>query len=70
MDDLINMMVDNQSPSDISDRIKEILMQKSAENIETIRPLVAASIFGSAEEGEESEEDSVQDEEVPEEDAE
>ena len=51
MDDLIDMMARNDSPADISDRIKEILMQKSAENIDIIRPVVAASLFG----GEESE---------------
>ena len=45
MDDLIDMMVADQSPSDISDSIKDLLMQKSAENIETIRPVVAASMF-------------------------
>jgi hypothetical protein len=49
MDDLIDMMVSNESPADISDRIKEILMQKSAENIDIIRPVVAASMFGSPE---------------------
>ena len=54
MDDLINMMVSNESPADISDRIKEILMQKSAENIEIIRPVVAASIFGNEESDEET----------------
>jgi hypothetical protein len=48
MNDLIDMMVDNQSPADISDKIKEILMQKSAENIEIIRPVVAASIFNNS----------------------
>jgi hypothetical protein len=47
MDDLIDMIVADQSPADISDKIKEILMQKSAENIDTLRPVVAASIFGS-----------------------
>jgi hypothetical protein len=60
MDDLIDMMVSNESPADISDRIKEILMQKSAENIEIIRPVVAASMFGEPEsevEVETSEED-------------
>lgn len=62
MDDLIDMMVSNESPADVSDRIKEILMQKSAENIEIIRPVVAASIFGDTEveseiEAETSEED-------------
>jgi hypothetical protein len=49
MDDLIDMMVSNESPADISDRIKEILMQKSAENIDIVRPVVAASMFGSPE---------------------
>jgi len=60
MDDLIDMMVSNESPADISDRIKEILMQKSAENIEIIRPVVASSMFGEPEpevEVETSEED-------------
>ena len=46
MDDLINMMVSDESPSEISDKIKDILMQKSAQNIETVRPIVAASMFG------------------------
>jgi hypothetical protein len=46
MDDLIDMIVSDQSPAEISDRMKEILMQKSAENIEIIRPVVAASMFG------------------------
>jgi hypothetical protein len=57
MDDLIDMMVSNESPADISDRIKEILMQKSAENIEIIRPVVAASMFGDAESDEIESED-------------
>jgi hypothetical protein len=51
MDDLIDMMVSNQSPADISDRIKEILMQKSAENIDIVRPVVASSMFGETESG-------------------
>jgi hypothetical protein len=45
MNDLIDMIVNNQSPADISDKIKELLMQKSAENIDTIRPVVASSVF-------------------------
>ena len=51
MDDLIDLMVSNESPSEISDRIKDILMQKSAENIDTVRPVVASSIFGDPEDG-------------------
>jgi len=62
MDDLIDMMVSNESPADISDRIKEILMAKSAENIEIIRPVVASSIFGQPETEEESDEVSYEDE--------
>jgi hypothetical protein len=54
MNDIIDMMASNESPADISDRIKEILMQKSAENIEIIRPVVAASIFGNEESDEET----------------
>ena len=53
MNDLIDMMVADESPADISDKIKEILMQKSAENIDIIRPVVASSIFSKNEESEE-----------------
>ncbi len=75
MDDLIDMMVSNESPADISDRIKEILMQKSAENIDIVRPLVAASMFGGPEsESEEvpetTEDENYEEEEPSEEDAE
>lgn len=57
MDDLINMMVSNESPSSISDKIKDILLQKSAQNIETIRPIIANSIVNGDEEEVESEEE-------------
>ena len=71
MDDLINMMVNNESPADISDKIKEILMQKSAENIDIIRPVVANSIFGEPETEVEPEVENTQEyEETEEEDAE
>jgi hypothetical protein len=49
MNDLIDMMVADESPADISDKIKELLMQKSAENIDIIRPVVSASMFGAPE---------------------
>ena len=38
-------MVKDESPSQISDQIKDILFAKSAERIEAIRPNVASSIF-------------------------
>ena len=61
MDDLIDLMISNESPAEISDRIKDILMQKSAENIDIVRPTVANSIFGDQESEIESE-DEVEDE--------
>jgi hypothetical protein len=45
MDELMDLLVTDGSSSQISDHIKDILFAKSAENIETIRPNVAASIF-------------------------
>lgn len=47
MDDLIDMIISNESPAEISDGIKEILFAKSAEKINAVRPEVASSLFGS-----------------------
>ena len=44
----MDMMVDDASAASISDKIKEILYTKSAERIETARPLVGAELFGDA----------------------
>lgn len=46
MDDLLDMIASDESPSQISDKIKELLFAKSAEKIDTVRPEVAATIFG------------------------
>lgn len=46
MDDLIDMIARNDSPTDIHSKIKDILYSKSADNIEVIRPAVTASMFG------------------------
>lgn len=46
MDDLLDMIAADESPSQISDKIKDLLFAKSAEKIDTFRPLVAQSIFG------------------------
>lgn len=42
----MNLIATNQSPSDISDKIKEILYTKSAEKINEVVPQVSASMFG------------------------
>jgi hypothetical protein len=45
MEELIDMIVTDENASDISDKIKEILYAKSAENLESLKPYVATSIF-------------------------
>jgi hypothetical protein len=64
MEDLVNLIATNQSPSDISDKIKEILYTKSAEKISEVTPQVSASMFGQEDdEDDEYEEDEYEDEE-------
>ena len=54
MDDLLDMIASDESPSQISDKIKELLFAKSAEKIDDFRPLAANSMFnGDTEETEE-----------------
>jgi len=55
MDELMDLMIADESPSDISDAIKNALYAKAAERVEFARPYVADSMFGLTddEEGEE-----------------
>ena len=46
MDDLIDMIIADESPSKISDTIKDILFAKSAARVDATRPLVANGVFG------------------------
>lgn len=46
MDDLVDMIVSDGSPSQISDAIKNILFAKSAERVNAATPYVASSLFG------------------------
>ena len=45
MDDLMNMVASYDSPSQISDKIKDILFTKAAQKIDEFRPEVADSMF-------------------------
>jgi len=45
MDDLLDMIAADESPSQISDKIKELLFAKSSEKIDEFRPIVANSMF-------------------------
>ena len=42
----MDMMISDESPSQISDKIKDILFAKSAERIDAFRPIVANGVFG------------------------
>ena len=45
MEELLDLMIDGDSPSEISDTIKDILYAKAADKIEQFRPEVAQSLF-------------------------
>jgi hypothetical protein len=46
MEEVIDLIATDASPSDISDKIKSLLFSKAAERIEVAKPIVAASMFG------------------------
>ena len=51
----MDMILADESPSNVSDKIKEILFAKSAEKINAVRPEVAASMFDEIEDVQEYE---------------
>tara|TARA_A100001201_G_scaffold25886_2_gene28944 strand:+ start:646 stop:858 length:213 start_codon:yes stop_codon:yes gene_type:complete len=59
--ELIDLVLSDAPAHEISDGIKDILMQKSSERLEIGRPVVAADLFGDSDE-------LVDDEEVTQED--
>tara|TARA_B100001769_G_C22006689_1_gene541002 strand:+ start:532 stop:720 length:189 start_codon:yes stop_codon:yes gene_type:complete len=61
MEEIVDLIVTDSSPNDISDKIKDVLLAKSAERIEAERSAVGASMF------DDSEVDEVEPEETPEE---
>ena len=46
MDELMDAMATDESPSQISDKIKEILFNKSAERVDAFKTDVANGLFG------------------------
>lgn len=46
MDDLIDMITTDESPSQISDKIKDLLFAKAADRVDSLKPEVASSMFG------------------------
>ena len=45
MDELLDNIITNQSPSEISDSIKDMLFAKTAERVNSYRPTAANSLF-------------------------
>ena len=52
----MDLLVSDESPAQVSDKIKDILYSKSAEKIKNVRPDVASSLFddGEVEDSEET----------------
>ena len=46
MEELIDLIATDGSPSDVSNRIKDLLYAKAAERVEFARPEVASVMFG------------------------
>ena len=57
MEELLDMITTDESPADISDKIKELLFAKSAERVDAYRPVAANSMFGDETELEDSEDE-------------
>jgi hypothetical protein len=53
MDDLLDMIATDESPSQISDKIKDLLFSKASEKIDEFRPTVAMGMFNQEEQEEE-----------------
>ena len=46
MDELMNLMIADESPSEISDSIKTQLMQKAGARVDALKPAVANAMLG------------------------
>jgi len=49
MEELLDMIATDESPSQISDKIKDLLFSKSSERVDAFRPVAANSLFGNDE---------------------
>lgn len=55
MDNIIDLIATDASPSEVSDAIKTALFAKASEKIDNVKSIVAASMFGEQESEEEQE---------------
>ena len=68
MEELVDLIATDASPSDVSDKIKDALMAKASARIDALRPEVASSVFDAEAPEEEEVVDELEDEESTEED--
>ena len=59
--DLMDMIIADESPSAVSDKIKDILFAKSAEKIDAAKPDIAGKTFGQEADSEAEVQDAVDD---------
>ena len=64
MDDLLDMMIADESPSQISDTIKDLLYSKAGERADAFRPVIANGMFSGEDPIEVEDEIEVDDEEL------
>lgn len=47
--ELMDVILGNGSPEEVTDKIKEILFTKSSEKLDSIKPFISKGMFGSSE---------------------
>lgn len=47
MEELIDLIVSDESPSQISDKIKDLLFVKASEKVDSVKPEIANTFFNS-----------------------
>ena len=57
MEELVDMIAADESPAQITDKIKDIIFSKASERVDSIRPNTANSLFDSEESVEDSNEE-------------
>tara|TARA_A100001388_G_scaffold161245_1_gene120284 strand:- start:560 stop:772 length:213 start_codon:yes stop_codon:yes gene_type:complete len=65
MEELVDLIATDASPSDVSDKIKDALMAKAAARIDAFKPQVASSVFDAEVPEEEEVVDELENEEQP-----
>lgn len=50
MDNIIDLITQDESPSEISDTIKDMLFSKAAEKIDMVKPEIASALFNGTQE--------------------